>query len=154
MRACFLRTQPSMSPSAISWLREEIAEEFPVVDLGGPGRHLVGDLPSQGHQGPLPGGDVMVLGVGDHSIEIEQDGAWRHEKHATRSERTSRSEPDYPVSRAARQIIDKARPGPYGACSVTTPLREGGNDGMIDSDHDPNAESTPAVSSTATRHDP
>ena len=31
-------------------LGEQLAEEFPVVDLGGPGRHLVGNLPSQGHQ--------------------------------------------------------------------------------------------------------
>src|SRR5206468_11033978 len=92
--------------------REEIAEEFPVVGLGGPGRHLVGNLPSECHQGPLPRGDVMILGVGDHSIEIEQDGAWSHEKDATGSETSSWINVDYVACPAARQIIDTLHPGP------------------------------------------
>src|SRR3954447_5654719 len=38
---------------------------------------------------------------------------------------------DYVASPAARQIIDKDRPGPYVACLMTEPLRAAGNDGMI-----------------------
>ena len=60
-------------------LGEELGQEFAVVDLRRPGRHLVGDLPSHDGKRPLPGGDVMVVGVRDHAVEIEKNGFRRHE---------------------------------------------------------------------------
>ena len=62
--------------------RQQVAEELPVVDLGGSGRNLVGNLPAQRHKRPLPGRDMMVLGVGDHPVKIEENGTWGHENRA------------------------------------------------------------------------
>ena len=71
MSACFLRTQPSMSPSVICCDRQQVAEELPVVHFGRSGRDLVGNLPAEGRKRPLPGHDMMVLGVGDHPVKIQ-----------------------------------------------------------------------------------
>ena len=51
--------------------RQQVAEELPVVHVGRSGRDLVGNLPAQGRERPLPGRDMMVLGVGDHSVKIQ-----------------------------------------------------------------------------------
>ena len=59
-------------------LAEEIGQEDPVVDFGRSSRHLIGHLPSQRGQGPLPGGDVMVVGFRDHTVEIEENGFESH----------------------------------------------------------------------------
>ena len=53
---------------------KKLGQELAVVDLGRPCRHFFGDLPSHDGKRPLPGGDVMVVGVRDHAVEIEQNG--------------------------------------------------------------------------------
>ena len=62
-----------------SALGEELGEEFAVVDLCRSGRHFIGHLPSQRRERSLPGGDVVVVGLRDHPVEIEKNGFRRHE---------------------------------------------------------------------------
>ena len=109
-------TQPSTSPPSMLPLGEDLGEEGAVVHLGGPGADLVGHLPAHRGEGPLPGGDVDVLGVGDHAVEVEQHGAGRHRASLVRG-RGGRSGADRRIIAGAapgRQIVDFPRVAPYG----------------------------------------
>ena len=57
---------------------EEIPEELAVIDVGRSHRDVVGHLPSHDAERPLPRGDVVVLGVRDDTIEIEENGFQGH----------------------------------------------------------------------------
>ena len=87
MSTCLRRTQSSIFARGHPALGKELGEEFAVVDLGRPGRDLVGDLPSHDGERPLPCGDVMVFGVRDHAVEIEENGFRRHALSSIRQAR-------------------------------------------------------------------
>ncbi len=57
---------------------EQVLDELTVVDLRRGCRHEIGHLPAEGRERPLPGRDVKVFRVGDHAIEVEEDGFGGH----------------------------------------------------------------------------
>ena len=106
-------SDPSVDLTAHDSLsREQFAEELPVIHLGGTSRHFVGNLPAKGGEGPLPGGDMVILGVGYDSVEIEQDGTCGHGISRIGRGRDLEPNLDYGDRGPDRQILDKVRVTP------------------------------------------